>query len=563
MSGTTTIPLCRRRLRPLAVSVALVLLLVPAVGLAAPGDLDSGFGASGQARLSGDGGKDLALQDGKILVTNGLGVARLLATGVVDPSFKLQEHPLQACEPDGLGLQQKGQIIIGGCSSSPLGIDFAVERRGKDGVIDPTFGNGGIVSTDFGPEDYLEDLLVQPDDKIVAVGTSVLENTESIFRAQWVIARYRADGTLDQSFGSAGKVVSTFAAGFCGEAFKAALQADGKILVVGARCSSSDVNVSDMVVRRFLPSGAVDTSFGVSGTRLVDLGAFDVAESLALQSDGKIVVVGRSTPEFYATGADFLALRLDNAGTQDTSFGNAGIATIASEDPDIAEDVVLQSDGKIVVVGSHISYSSYFPDAIDRFVVERFTPSGQPDVTFGTGGRVETWMSGPRGYEESNAKAVLITPDGKLLVSGGMFQYNGFDEEPSYYTIVARYSAVASGPACTIIGTTGADHITGTQFDDVICPGDGNDVVEAGSGNDIVRGGKGDDTIFGGAGRDQLFGEAGNDRIVGAADPDILDGGAGGDTLEAKDSMPGDSVNGGAGVDVCVADPGDTQTSCP
>ncbi len=554
--------------------VAVLALFIPAAGAnAGAGDLDTSFGENGQARLGGAGGLDLALQAGKLLVTHGSGVARILATGIEDGSFHESSHPLQDCEARGLGIQKSLKIIVGGCTDTPLEADFAVTRHAKDGFVDPTFGDGGIVATDFGPndtapgpDDFVRDLIVQPDDKIVAVGISVLQNDESTYRTNWALARYTPNGALDATFGTGGKVVSGFAAGFCGVPFEAALQPDGKIVVVGSRCSSGDVNVGDVIIRRFHPSGALDATFGTGGTRLVDLGAYDEARSIALQPDGKIVVAARSTPKFYVTGGDFIVLRLDVAGSQDTAFGNGGVATIVTDVDDIPTDVALQPDGKIVVVGRGTQQSSYSPDGYVRIVLERFTSDGQADSTFGTGGRSQTWLTGPGpipAVADTFAEAMLLLSDGRILVSGWMFEYKGFDDPPDYYTFVARFAAGAGGPACTIFGSDASEEIKGTPNADVICAGAGDDIIQAGGGNDIVFGGVGNDTILGGAGDDKLYGDAGNDQIVGGNGRDLLEGGTGADTLDARDSAPGDSVNGGAGTDVCLVDVGDTKSSCP
>lgn len=567
-SGSTARSVKLRRLA--TVWFALLALLVPTGADAAPGDLDPGFGENGQARLYGFGGQDIALQAGKILVTHESGIARLSANGVADGSFHANPHPLQDCDAEALGTQKNLKIIVGGCSETPLGLDLAVSRHGKDGFVDPTFGDGGIATTDFGPSDsapgpdeYPVDLIVQPDDKIVAVGMSILQNDEFTYRTNWVLARYTANGALDTTFGTGGKVVSTFGAGFCGVPFEAARQTDGKILVVGSRCSSTDVDAGDVVVQRFHADGALDTAFGAGGTSLVDLGGYDEGRSVALQPDGKIVIAGRSTPEWYATDARFVVLRLDVAGNQDMTFGNAGVATIVTDVYDVATDVAIQPDGKIVVAGRGFEASSYYPADMTRVVLERFTADGQADATFGTGGRVQAWLTGSRTFAiDSYAEELLLLPDGKILVAGSMFQSNG-TEEPDIFTFLARFASDASGPACTIVGTAQTDEIVGTPEADVICGGGGDDVIRGGEGNDIVRGGAGDDTIFGATGDDALYGDGGNDRIIGGNGRDLLDGGEGADTLDAKDSLAGDSAYGGAGSDVCLVDAGDVQQSCP
>ena len=101
-----------------------------------------------------------------------------------------------------------------------------------------------------------------------------------------------------------------------------------------------------------------------------------------------------------------------------------------------------------------------------------------------------------------------------------------------------------AGSRCTVIGTSGDDHLVGTPGPDFICGRQGDDVIRGRAGNDVLAGGRGDDELSGGGGRD------------------VLRGGAGADRLAARDRRPYEELAGGPGVDLCLGDPGDRRTGC-
>ncbi|NUM46498.1 MAG: tandem-95 repeat protein [Anaerolineales bacterium] len=153
-------------------------------------------------------------------------------------------------------------------------------------------------------------------------------------------------------------------------------------------------------------AGDLDPTFGVnsSGIRVTDIGglARDNAFGIALQTDGKMVVVG-------STDNDFALVRYTSAGNPDATFSGDGIVT-TSIGPlaDVAYAVALQTDGKIVVAGSSDN------GTFDIFALARYTTSGTLDATFGTGGVVTTTIAGAR----ASASALVIQPDGKIVVTG-------------------------------------------------------------------------------------------------------------------------------------------------
>lgn len=189
-----------------------------------------------------------------------------------------------------------------------------------------------------------------------------------------------AGGDLDITFDADGKVTTADT----GDGYAIVQQADGKIIMVGG--SFSFGTVFSMV--RYDLDGSLDTSFGVSGRVTTDFGTSTKATSIALQSDGKIVVAGTS-------GGDFAVARYKTDGGLDTSFSGDGVLTTNTDSlggnfsTAAGNAVAIQSDGKIVVAGS-IQNGSELQD----FALVRYTSVGVLDTTFDGDGFVTIGISG-------------------------------------------------------------------------------------------------------------------------------------------------------------------------
>jgi len=169
--------------------------------------------------------------------------------------------------------------------------------QAASGNLDLTFGNGGIVITPITNSPYYDSpssMQVQPDGKIVVCG-QILEDDfyGDTYTASFFLARYNSTGTLDDSFGTNGKVLAPFGVGseFVGQDIT--LQPDGKIIAVGYKWNS--YTSYDFAVNRYNPNGTLDTSFGTGGRVVTPVGSnFEYAATVALQSDGKILAFGRT-----------------------------------------------------------------------------------------------------------------------------------------------------------------------------------------------------------------------------------------------------------------------------
>src|SRR5215208_3932336 len=205
------------------------------------------------------------------------------------------------------------------------------------GSLDPMFSGDGRQTTVFGPgNSRAEAVAIQPDGKIVAVGTAA--------GARFAVARYSLNGSLDPTFSGDGRHTTDFAGDRAG-AYAVATQADGRIVVVGT-AGASGLLPGNFALARYNPNGSLDASFSGDGKQTTDFGGFDEATGVALQGDGKIVVVGQTAL------SDFALARYNPNGSLDTSFSGDGKETTDFGGVDDgAGGVALQEDGKIIAAG--------------------------------------------------------------------------------------------------------------------------------------------------------------------------------------------------------------------
>ena len=252
---------------------------------------------------------------------------------------------------------------------------YALARYTPSGTLDPSFGNGGIVQSavDTG---YATDVVMHKaegmDDGILVVG--------HVANTQFGLLRYKLDGTLDLSFGNGGIVISNFGQHENPDDFAEAVTVDpinGKIVVVGNVRVPSDPGwgIYDWAVARYLPDGTLDPTFGNNGLALTDLSGWDRAHAVAIQADGKIVSAGFAS--MPGTGKQFTVVRHLANGTLDLDFGSGGTVVEAIMGETYARSVGVQVDGKIVVTGTA---NTELGPAIG---LVRYNPDGSPDGTFG------------------------------------------------------------------------------------------------------------------------------------------------------------------------------------
>ncbi len=285
--------------------------------------------------------------------TPSLAATRTVALGAVNhaPSFMLGTGKAVTPVWPGYGwsqtmaLQGDGKVVLGGYAFNGTNYDFALARYEADGTLDTSFGSGGRVLTPVGTDqDYASTVTIQTDGKIL-LGGSASDGTKESF----ALARYNADGTPDTSFGSGGKVVTAVGSS-TDQGQTVTVQADGKILLGG-------MSVVDgwfkFALARYNADGTLDPSFGSGGKVITAIGQrSDSAYSVTVQADGKILL-GGSADTYSGTGDDFVLVRYKADGTLDAGFGDGGkVVTAVGPRGDSAYSVTVQANGKILLGGT-------------------------------------------------------------------------------------------------------------------------------------------------------------------------------------------------------------------
>ncbi|HEV3204891.1 MAG TPA: FG-GAP-like repeat-containing protein, partial [Gemmataceae bacterium] len=401
--------------------------------------LDGTFGTGGKVTYNFGGNDDEAFAvilqpDGKMVVAGSTQVAgpdydfalmRLNPNGSLDAGFngtgKLTiPFNLGGGNKDrayGVVLQPDGKIVVvGSAQTSSTGFVFALARVNSDGSLDQGFNGSGKQTISMGVgihNDQAFGVSLEPDNKIVVVGFSQITSTNYDF----AVARLNTNGSLDSTFNNSGKLTFGFdiGGGLDDEAKGVAIQPDGKIVVAGF--AQITTNNFDFAVARLTVSGTLDTSFNGTGKRTIpfDLGGLnnDGARAVAIQKDGKIVLAGYA--EISAPNYDFAVARLRPDGSLDASFNGVGKQTVpfnlGGNMDDEATGLAVQPDGKIIVTGfAQVGFSSF------NFAVARLTPNGSLDPSFNGGKYTVPFDLG--GPSQDEAFGAAVQPDGKIVVAG-------------------------------------------------------------------------------------------------------------------------------------------------
>ncbi|WP_157580753.1 Ig-like domain-containing protein [Segetibacter koreensis] len=321
-------------------------------------------------------------------------------------------------------VQSDGKIIAAGTTGAGAS-DFAVARYNTNGTLDKTFSQDGKQITDFGADaDTETSAAIQSDGKILVAGTADLGTGGGKF----ALARYNKAGTLDKTFSDDGKLIGYFPAG--NTTYTAvATQSDGKIVVAGYTYTASG---ADFVLARYNTDGTLDTTFSLDGKQTTDFGSTaDLASSLAIQKDGRIVLAGSTNID--NSGADFALARYNPDGTLDTTFSQDGRQTTDfTSGNDFAASVALQGDGKIVLAGMVVN--NYYRD----FGLARYNTDGTLDITFSGDGKQTVNFSADDDY----ANALAIQADGKIVVAGTTYNIGLYDN--SFDFAIARFNTDGS-----------------------------------------------------------------------------------------------------------------------
>jgi uncharacterized delta-60 repeat protein len=334
-----------------------------------------------------------------------------------------------------VALMSDGRIVAVGSAAS-AGVTFAALARFEaDGSLDTSFGIGGKVTTTFlGVFDRANAVAIQPDGRIVVAGVTFRTSS----RSDILLARYDANGSLDQTFGSGGWVTTSVVNDFNG-ADAVLLQPDGRIAVAGYGHDRFSNGL--FVLARYEADGSPDPSFGSGGSVTTDFpGSQEQAYALAMQPDGRLVAGGVASD-------DFALARYHPDGSLDTTFdGDGRVTTDFFGDEDVVYEVRIQPDGKIVAAGTGSMVIPFQDIGDHEFALARYNADGtldtdadaDPAVHFDFDGWTRTDFSDPPGgpFQEDRAFAMVLQPDGKI-VAAGVGGTNMFG--PGVFLALARY----------------------------------------------------------------------------------------------------------------------------
>lgn len=413
----------RRLLLSAGLFCALALSLSSAQA-APPGTLDPSFGRYGVVRTPVEGRAIAVQRNGRIVVagslSKGFGVARYLQNGALDPNFgqngRVETTFGRYSVATAVLIQPDGKIIAAGSADEATtgNPDFALARYLSNGTLDPTFGQGGKLTTDFAQgDDAVLGLSLEPGGKILAAGFSLHQAAQEYDVA---LARYNSDGSLDQTFDDHGRVSTSAPV----EPYGFAFQSDGKIVVSG-------INAGKVFgITRLNADGSIDRSFGTDGLASVRAGKgpYTYTTGVALQPDGKIVADG-----IGETGSRevFELARFTSSGSVDSSFGNQGSVRTGVGASAGAQALALDAKGRIAAVGWTLTGGS------GVFAVARYLPDGSLDSGFGSRGVKRN------PYVPGAPSAVTIQPNGRIVVTGGCCP-----------GVVVRYLSSSHDLVCTV-----------------------------------------------------------------------------------------------------------------
>jgi len=405
-------------------AAAATLMLAPAA-LAAPGDLDAAFGASGKLDFRFVNGETtwltdvVAASDGSLIAVGttvgtgtappALALARFDDTGTRDTSYgdggltTLTESGY-FLEPTTAARTSDGKLLVAGNrrNDDMSETGFFVARFDTDGDLDTTFSDDGILIREVGTgeEESITDLVIDGDGRLV-IGAAVWGPSE--MDGWFTVLRLLASGAPDTTFGTDGE--ARMDAGTEDAPLELAVEADDEILAVAGGFDANDR--AQLQVVKLTEAGALDTTFGTDGLASTAFGTGVTVwpMSLALDANGKIVVSGQGSVEnptstWTETGA---FARFTTSGALDTSFDTDGMAMAVPSATPLR--VRVAPDGTIVFAGSAVIGSGR------GFAVGRLLSGGSLDTTFASDGMAVT--------SDSSANAwVLEIADGHAVAAG-------------------------------------------------------------------------------------------------------------------------------------------------
>jgi len=300
--------------------------------------------------------------------------------------------------------RQHTRNLLGVCLCLCLGGAGVATAAPPPSALDPGFGGGGVVTTDFtGGEDGATAVAATPGGDVVATGFGDLGDPGRPHVAGFAVAEYLPDGTPDSSFSGDGEALVDF--GFVNQAASSiAIDSEGRIVLTGT-ITTFDGSTSSIGVARLLPDGTPDPDFGVDGEVVVHPGILSSAYDVAVDGSDRVVVVGAATG---SKGFRPMVLRFTSQGEPDGSFGADGISAFGRVAKDLYTSIAVDGHGRLLLAGSSRPSGA----ARGAPAVRRMSATGSLDDRFGKDG-----VAYPLGRKDGEAADLTLDPSGRPAIA--------------------------------------------------------------------------------------------------------------------------------------------------
>ncbi|MGB5941450.1 MAG: T9SS type A sorting domain-containing protein [Leeuwenhoekiella sp.] len=313
-----------------------------------------------------------------------------------------------------IGVQGNDKLVAVGYDNGQMGGAFAASRYLADGTLDTSFGtNGKVVLNVGGLLSDAYEVAFDNSGNIFIAGIAEVDATAGGGLVD-VLVKMTPAGVLDNTFGTNGVVMTKFGSEIQSLSTSVLVQDNGKIILGGSvNTGSSSGSASDFAVARINSDGSIDESFGDAGFKIVDMGAYDTLFKLAFTSDEKIVAVGYAIADYKldTESSDAVLTQINTDGSIDESFGSSGIATLDLNAFSYAYNVAVQNNNKIVITGETKDNGT-----LSDFFTARYNTDGTLDNTFNDTGIVQTNFLTEENIEESYS--VSIQQNERIVVAG-------------------------------------------------------------------------------------------------------------------------------------------------
>jgi uncharacterized delta-60 repeat protein len=343
---------------------------------------------------------------------------------------------------------------------------FAPTAYASDGDLDTTWGGDGVVVSTHTDASAAYAIANYPDNRVLVVG-SVVDSPAS----RILVSRFLADGTADTTCNGTGEFIDTVNDAVASDVV---VLSDGSFVVAGTTQTN---NIGTLFVAKFTSTCNLDTTFGTTGIATYSALFGTSGRALVVQSDGKIIVVGDEYPTVSdSSDQRVLVTRFSALGALDTSFGSSGRFISSSNEKGQAQDVVIDSSGRIIFTGSIVG--TVAPGAA---IVGRLTNAGSLDTSFATQGYLINEFDG-----DPRLNAIAIRPNGNLVAVG---TYGGpFPSTQQSPIVVCLTQAGGFDSDCGVNGWSYLPTLNSDVYaDDVFVTSDNRILVSGASDDGSIR----------------------------------------------------------------------------